>query len=176
MMPSIPLAITALLEQRHGRLPAYRLVSTSIVLLMTGNHWWKGGMSRRSRLESWNIISSVRRRYQCCRYEWRWYVCTSSLYIGAERRRVRYIVALDGGHFVLRSKTNQATYLNETNKREELEDKIKLQRERMQQAEACNSPCTLNLHHRRLSCLVCKMRLSLRPLIECPNTITMIEM
>jgi len=33
---------------------------------------------------------------------------------------------LDGGHFVLRSKTNQATCLNETNKSEELEDKIKL--------------------------------------------------
>eukprot|EP00984_Skeletonema_dohrnii_P017647 scaffold8091_cov81-Skeletonema_dohrnii-CCMP3373.AAC.1 len=68
------------------------------------------------------------------------------------------------------------SHLNETNKREELEDKIKLQRERMQQAEACNPPCTLNLHHRRLSCLLFKMRLSLRPLIECPNTITMIEM
>eukprot|EP00984_Skeletonema_dohrnii_P003340 scaffold1119_cov108-Skeletonema_dohrnii-CCMP3373.AAC.7 len=73
-------------------------------------------------------------------------------------------------------KPSGMSHLNETNKREELEDKIKLQRERMQQAEACNPPCTLNLHHRRLSCLVCKMRLSLRPVIECPNTITMIEM
>eukprot|EP00984_Skeletonema_dohrnii_P023943 scaffold13050_cov103-Skeletonema_dohrnii-CCMP3373.AAC.2 len=35
-------------------------------------------------------------------------------------------------------KTSDMSHLNETNKREELEDKIKLQRERMQQAEACN--------------------------------------
>eukprot|EP00984_Skeletonema_dohrnii_P022204 scaffold11323_cov69-Skeletonema_dohrnii-CCMP3373.AAC.3 len=27
-------------------------------IIMTGNHWWKGRMSRRSRLESRNIISS----------------------------------------------------------------------------------------------------------------------
>eukprot|EP00984_Skeletonema_dohrnii_P014826 scaffold6313_cov67-Skeletonema_dohrnii-CCMP3373.AAC.1 len=38
LMPSIPLAITALLEQRHGRLPAYRLVHSTV--MMTGNHWW----------------------------------------------------------------------------------------------------------------------------------------
>eukprot|EP00984_Skeletonema_dohrnii_P021304 scaffold10614_cov82-Skeletonema_dohrnii-CCMP3373.AAC.1 len=26
---------------------------------MTGNHWWKGGIGRRSRLESWNGPSSL---------------------------------------------------------------------------------------------------------------------